>query len=96
MDLISCGKGKGKEIIQSPLCLNVRYLRSSFFLSYILTFQLLLFSTKDHLGCAMLSACLVCKFRAISPGGEEKKSTDKIFYSIYNKCKEINTNKTWL
>lgn len=35
------------------------------------------------------------KFRVISLR-ETKKSTDKIFYSIYNKCKEINTNKTWL
>lgn len=25
-----------------------------------------------------------------------KKHVDKIFYGIYNKCKEINTNKTWL
>lgn len=24
-----------------------------------------------------------------------KKHVDKIFYGIYNKCKEMNTNKTW-
>lgn len=86
-------KEAGEGIIWSSLRLNIHHLHSSFFLN-VLLFQLHSFHKKDNLSGVLISACLIGKLRVISSG--TIKSTDKIFYNIYNKCKEIDTNKTWL
>lgn len=89
-DTTSCGKRRGKNHPES-LMSKCAPLVTTLFLYYVFMFQVLSFCKKDHLGCALISACLIHKFRVIFLGGRKKTQTKYFIVSIINAEKSIQT-----
>lgn len=83
-------EGEGRRNHPESSMSNIHYLYSSFSFNIYLCFSFIYSTKNDHLGCVLISACLIGKFRIISLG-RKKAQTKYFIISIINAKKWIQT-----